>query len=133
MHKPVPDPPSQATRRRITAILQQANADLLQVLNDQPHEPPLLQALKETAARPGDLRDGRHRSLFDVKAGIDAETTLNHVSLLLRCAEEVSDEITEQGSGIERGLIWSMVHSVEMARALVDALLDGSQPVGERG
>ncbi|QLL10551.1 hypothetical protein [Pseudomonas chlororaphis] len=35
------------------------------------------------------------------------------------------DEITEQGRGIERGLIWSMVHSVEMARAVVDALLDG--------
>ncbi|WP_397457611.1 DUF3077 domain-containing protein [Pseudomonas asplenii] len=128
MNKPVPDPPSQAARRRITAILQQANADLLQVLHNQRDEPSLLETLKETAARPGNLRDGRHRSLFDVKAGINAETTLNHVSLLLRCAEEVSDEITEQGSGIERGLIWSMVHSVEMARALVDALLQGSSP-----
>ncbi|SDS42930.1 Protein of unknown function [Pseudomonas asplenii] len=127
MNKIVPDPPSQNTRRRITAILQQANADLLQVLHNQRDEPSLLETLKETAARPGNLRDGRHRSLFDVKAGINAETTLNHVSLLLRCAEEVSDEITEQGSGIERGLIWSMVHSVEMARALVDALLEGSQ------
>ncbi|UUQ67639.1 DUF3077 domain-containing protein [Pseudomonas fuscovaginae UPB0736] len=128
MNKIVPDPPSQTTRRRVTAILQQANADLLQVLNSQRNEPSLLETLKETAARPGNLRDGRHRSLFDVKAGINAETTLNHVSLLLRCAEEVSDEITEQGSGIERGLIWSMVHSVEMARALVDALLEGTQP-----
>ncbi|BAQ75857.1 uncharacterized protein POS17_4163 [Pseudomonas sp. Os17] len=47
-----------------------------------------------------------------------------HVALLLKCAEEVCDEITQQGSGIERGLIWSMVHSVEMARAVVEALLD---------
>ncbi|WP_397457610.1 hypothetical protein AB3464_16215 [Pseudomonas asplenii] len=30
MNKIVPDPPSQNTRHRITAILQQANADLLQ-------------------------------------------------------------------------------------------------------
>ena len=27
----------------------------------------------------------------------------------------------------ERGLIWSMVHSVEMARAVVEALLDGAR------
>jgi hypothetical protein len=55
---------------------------------------------------------------------------LAHVSLLLKCAEEVSDEITERASGLERGLIWSMVHSVEMARAVVDALLDSNRPNG---
>ncbi|AZC48400.1 hypothetical protein [Pseudomonas chlororaphis] len=54
------------------------------------------------------------------------EETLLHVSILLKAAEEVSDEITERASGIERGLIWSMIHSVEMARAVVDALLDGA-------
>ncbi|MBP5100995.1 hypothetical protein HUS93_34580, partial [Pseudomonas protegens] len=46
---------------------------------------------------------------------------------LLKAAEEVSDEITEQASGVERGLIWSLVHSVEMARGVVDALLDGNR------
>jgi len=43
---------------------------------------------------------------------------------LLKCAEETAEEITS-ASGIERGLIWSMIHSVEMVRAVVDALLDG--------
>jgi len=128
MDKIVPDPPSRAARARITAILKKANADLLQVLNSQRHEPPLLTALKETAARPGSVNDGRHLSLFNVQEGITAEQALIHVSLMLRCAEEVSDEITEYGSGVERGLIWSMIHSVEMARAVVDALLAGSQP-----
>ncbi len=47
------------------------------------------------------------------------------MSLWLKCAEETADEITS-ASGIERGLIWSMIHSVEMARAVVDALLDGA-------
>ncbi|MFP3520416.1 hypothetical protein SB766_29960, partial [Pseudomonas sp. SIMBA_077] len=55
-------------------------------------------------------------SLFSIREGINAEKALLHVSLLLKSAEEVSDEITERGSGIERGLIWSLVHSVEMAR-----------------
>ncbi|MCE4053836.1 hypothetical protein [Pseudomonas sp. Au-Pse12] len=47
--------------------------------------------------------------------------------MLLKAAEEVSDEITEHASGIELGLIWSLVHSVEMAHGVVDALLDGNR------
>ncbi|MGC5702233.1 hypothetical protein J4P02_18720 [Pseudomonas sp. NFXW11] len=64
---------------------------------------------------------------FSVRAGISAEEALLHVSMLLKAAEEVSDEITEHASGVERGLIWSLVHSVEMARGVVDALLDGNR------
>jgi hypothetical protein len=56
---------------------------------------------------------------------VNAEDALVHVSLLLQCAEQTADEITEHGSGVERGLIAAMIHSVEMARAVVDALLDG--------
>nr|WP_265533788.1 hypothetical protein [Pseudomonas saponiphila] len=43
-----------------------------------------------------------------------------HVALLLKCAEEVCDDITQQGSGLERVLIWPMAHSVEMARAVLE-------------
>jgi len=67
-------------------------------------------------------------SLFCVREGISAEEALLHVSILLKAAEEVSDEITERASGVERGLIWSLIHNVEMARGVVDALLDGSRP-----
>lgn len=63
-----------------------------------------------------------------MRAGISAEEALIHVSLLLDCAVQVSDEITERASGVERGLIWSMIHSVEMARAVVDSLLDANKP-----
>lgn len=35
---------------------------------------------------------------------------------------------TRHLSGVERGLIWSMIHSVEMARAVVDSLLDAGKP-----
>lgn len=51
-----------------------------------------------------------------------------HVSLLLDCAVQVSDEISERASGVERGLIWSMIHSMEMANAVVSALLDTNRP-----
>ena len=82
----------------------------------------VLQALKETASS-----TIGNNSLFTVRPGISAEEALLHVSMLLKSAEEVSDEITEHASGIERGLIWSLVHSVEMARGVVDALLDGNR------
>lgn len=70
----------------------------------------------------------RPRSPFTVRADIAALDALQHISLLLTCAEQVSDEISVLGSGVERGLIWSMLHSVEMARSLVDALLKGNGP-----
>jgi len=77
------------------------------------------------AVRGGDF--GRTGSPFAVLPGISTEEALLHVSMLLKAAEEVSDEITEHASGIERGLIWSLVHSVEMAHGVVDALLDGNR------
>ncbi|MGE7957263.1 DUF6124 family protein [Pseudomonas sp. NPDC089530] len=125
MKKLVPDPPFTTPRRLRDPELDAANATLLLSLKDARHASPLLEQLKETHSQPFGLRDAYQRPLFSVQAGVNAEEALMHVSLLLTCAEQVSDEITEQGSGIERGLIWSMVHSVEMARAVVDALIDG--------
>ena len=118
----VPDPPRTATHRVRNLEHDLANQHIRQKLSVQPADVSLIQSLKKTVSIPVS-RD----SLFSVREGINAEEALLHVSLLLKSAEEVSDEITERGSGIERGLIWSMVHSVEMARAVVDALLDGSR------
>lgn len=114
MKKIVPDPPTSYRDPELKA----ANATLRVTLAQQPVDPALFQ--RNTQANPVSPD-----SLFSVRPGINAEEALVHVALLLKCAEEVCDEITQQGSGIERGLIWSMVHSVEMARALVEALLDG--------
>ena len=66
------------------------------------------------------------RSPFAVLPDVTALEALLHVSIMLKSDEEVSDEITEMASGIERGLVWSLVHSVEMSRSLVDALLKGN-------
>ncbi len=110
-----PRSPLQSPRKLRDPELDRANASLIATLQG-------------TRRRPFGLRDGQHNPLFAVQPGVNAEDALMHVSLLLKCAEEVSDEITERASGVERGLIWSMVHSVEMARAVVDALLDGTRP-----
>lgn len=98
--------------------LKVANTTLRVALAQQPLDPELFQL--STQAKPV-----APASLFSVRPDVSVEEALVHVALLLKCAEEVCDEITQQGSGIERGLIWSMVHSVEMARAVVEALLDG--------
>ncbi|BAQ82011.1 MULTISPECIES: DUF6124 family protein [Pseudomonas] len=113
MKKIVPDPPTSYRDPQLKA----ANATLRVALARQPQDPALFQRNTQAKAVTPD-------SLFSVRPGVSAEEALVHVALLLKCAEEVCDEITQQGSGIERGLIWSMVHSVEMARAVVEALLD---------
>ncbi|WP_236184959.1 hypothetical protein [Pseudomonas protegens] len=121
MKKIVPDPPTSYRDPELKA----ANATLRVALAQQPLDPAVFQLKTQAKAVAPD-------SLFSVREGIGGEEALVHVALLLKCAEEVCDEITQQGSGIERGLIWSMVHSVEMARAVVEALLDGS-PRGALG
>ncbi len=90
---------------------------------------PLLDStLPNTCQRDFGPVDSTLQPMFSLRAGISAHEALMHVSLLLLCAEQTSDEITELGSGVERGLIWSMVHSVEMARAMVDSLLEQASP-----
>jgi len=122
MKKLVPDPPVSLPRSRRNPEHDRANETILQALCLHRCEGSSMEGLKPTVEMPV----GRD-ALFCVREGISAEEALVHVSILLKAAEEVSDEITERASGVERGLIWSMIHSVEMARGVVDALLDGNR------
>lgn len=124
MKKIVPGPPFPQPSRELISALEVPNKTLLQALQSSDATPSLHHTLNVTGATTFGCRDGEGRPLFAVRPGVNAEEALLHVSLLLKCAEETADEITS-ASGIERGLIWSMIHSVEMARAMVDALLDG--------
>ncbi|MNF08602.1 hypothetical protein D3C80_2090600 [compost metagenome] len=63
--------------------------------------------------------------MFSVRAGISAEDTLVHALLYLRCARTTVLEAVQYASKEGRGFVWSTQHSVEMAMALLDALLDG--------
>ncbi|MGY4493745.1 DUF3077 domain-containing protein [Pseudomonas sp. TE3610] len=63
--------------------------------------------------------------LFQVRAGVDAETALSQVALLLKCAHETAYELTDNGCE-NPGLVWSVVQSLESAQALVDSVLKGT-------
>lgn len=115
MKKIVPDPPLIQIDHCLDIELER----IRQTLANHTDVPTPLETLGTTRATP--VTD---HSLFAIRPGIDAEQALLQVSLLLKGAEEICDEVTEQGSGIERGLIGALVHCVEMARAVVDSLLD---------
>ncbi|WP_162096184.1 DUF6124 family protein [Pseudomonas chlororaphis] len=123
MKKLVPDPPMPLPGQFRTPEHDLATQRIRLALASNNHEPSILNSLRDTAS----TAVGRD-SLFNVRPGISAEEALVHVALLLDCAMQVSDEISERASGVERGLIWSMIHSVEMANAVVNALLDANRP-----
>ncbi|MBW8354068.1 MAG: DUF3077 domain-containing protein [Pseudomonas sp.] len=127
MKKLVPDPPLTLPGQFRTPEHDHDTQRIRLALASNNVEASILSSLKDTTT----TSIGRD-SLFNVRAGISAEEALIHVSLLLDCAVQVSDEITERASGVERGLIWSMIHSVEMARAVVDSLLDANRPAQPR-
>ncbi|WJV23708.1 MULTISPECIES: DUF6124 family protein [Pseudomonas] len=123
MKKLVPDPPMPLPGQFRTPEHDLATQRIRLALAANNAEPSTLDSLKDTAAAAVG-----HDSPFNVRPGVSAEEALVHVSLLLDCAVQVSDEISERTSGVERGLIWSMIHSVEMANAVVNALLDANRP-----
>ena len=116
MKKTTPDDPKASHTPRDDHQHDEATRRILDALLQPP--PVCLDSLMPTRVQ----RAGKG-SPFAVLPDIRAIEALSHVSLMLKSAEEVSDEITAYASGIERGLIWSLVHSVEMSRALVDSLL----------
>ena len=116
MKKTTPDDPKASHTPRDDHQHDEATRRILDALLQPP--PVCLDSLMPTRVQ----RAGKG-SPFAVLPDIRAIEALSHVSLMLKSAEEVSDEITAYASGIERGLVWSLVHSVEMSRTLVDSLL----------
>ncbi|MFK8330876.1 DUF3077 domain-containing protein [Pseudomonas sp. BJa5] len=66
-----------------------------------------------------------HSPLFAVCSGIAAHDALVHVSLYLGCAYDTGYKAMDDIDPASKGFLWSTLHSVEMAKGLVDALLDG--------
>ena len=67
-------------------------------------------------------------SLFSINPGVTAREALQQISLLLKGAELNADDISSRLNRFEAERLWSVIHNVEMARAVVDALLAGVQP-----
>jgi hypothetical protein len=67
-----------------------------------------------------------HPPLFTVREGIEAEDALVHVSLLLEGIYDTAQQACEHIHDLpKKGLLWSTLHSADLAKGLVDAVLDG--------
>ncbi|UVJ42223.1 DUF3077 domain-containing protein [Pseudomonas sp. LS1212] len=106
---------------------------MIKIVPDPPLETPT-----DSAAIPGTIQqtatttfgscDAVHAPLFAVCGGIRAEDALVHASLLLRGAFDTAYAACDNAADQHmKGLLWSTLHSVEMAKALIDALLDGAE------
>ncbi|WP_166366147.1 DUF3077 domain-containing protein [Pseudomonas akapageensis] len=90
-----------------------------------PDPPPTI--IEKTVTPPFGSCDAGHAPLFAVRAGIHAEDALVHASLSLKCALDIVQVACEQEGVRVSGLLWSTLHSIETAKALIDALADGAQ------
>jgi len=88
----------------------------------------LLDTLAFTSSKPVTPEAPYKPTLFAIQPGITARDALIYVSNLLETAELNGDEISQHTNPVERALFWGMLHSVEVARAVVDALLEGKSP-----
>ncbi|PWB30672.1 hypothetical protein DCO48_19720 [Pseudomonas sp. SDI] len=66
-----------------------------------------------------------HAPLYSVNPGIAAHDALVHISLHLRCAYDSGHHLMEQADPGSKRMLWTTLHSVDAAKGLVDALLDG--------
>ncbi|MDI2143139.1 MULTISPECIES: DUF6124 family protein [unclassified Pseudomonas] len=62
---------------------------------------------------------------FGVNNNLSGEESLVHASDLLRCAAATAFKAADGLQGVSRDLAFSVVHMVDMARAMVDHSLDG--------
>ncbi|MHA6197841.1 DUF3077 domain-containing protein [Pseudomonas wadenswilerensis] len=69
-----------------------------------------------------------HSPMFTVRAEIDAEDALVHASLLIKGIYDTLQQLTEFAEEVPKnGLLFSSLYSAEMAKGLVDAVLDGME------
>lgn len=86
-------------------------------------DPPEFHELK-TTEKPFGLCDAGHPQLFAVRPGISVEDALVHASLYLKCASQTGPLMVEYCKEPGRGFAQSTLHSVEMAKGIIDSLLD---------
>jgi len=98
----------------------------------RPNTAQLLDTLALTTAKPVTPATPDKPTLFAIQPGITAHDALTYVSHLLETAELNGDEIGLHDNPVERALFWNMLHSVEVARAVVDALLAGAPAAGRQ-
>ncbi|CAI8759499.1 MULTISPECIES: DUF6124 family protein [Pseudomonas] len=63
--------------------------------------------------------------MFNVREGIPAEEALLHAGQLLRCAEATVSDALDHLTLNDRAIVAGAGQHIEIARALIDAVLDG--------
>ncbi|HWT68256.1 MAG TPA: DUF3077 domain-containing protein [Pseudomonas sp.] len=66
---------------------------------------------------------------FDVNRNVSGEEALVHATDLMRCAAATACESARQLQGSSRDLAFSVVHMIDMAKAMVDRALERYQNV----
>ncbi|NWA27359.1 hypothetical protein HX866_20940 [Pseudomonas gingeri] len=126
--KITPDPPTArkipSTADKETYLRKIPNSPSGKAESNPPGIPRLLDTLAFTSSKPVIPEDPCKPTLFAIQPGINAQDALTYVSRLLETAELNGDEISLHTNPVERALFWGMLHSVEVARAVVDALLE---------
>jgi len=69
--------------------------------------------------------DTHNIPLFTITPGFNPEDALAHVTVLLKGAEACAYELTESPSDTAHGLALALLHQLEMARGVINALLHG--------
>lgn len=128
--KITPDPPLVSKNSKsdegcalVRGVVDGANGSVKSIRSDTAR---LLGTLSLTVSKTINHADPLKPSIFAIQPGVKAQDALIYVSKLLEAAELNGDEISLHTNPVERSLFWGMLHSVEMARAVVDALLEGS-------
>ncbi|SEI02100.1 hypothetical protein [Pseudomonas asplenii] len=98
------------------------------VKSARPDAARLLDTLALTLSKTVNHADPLCPPIFAIQPGVTAHDALSYVSKLLEVAELNGDEISLHENPVERTLFWGMLHSVAVAKAVVDALLEGSPP-----
>lgn len=94
---------------------------MTKIVPDPPHA-----FLGKTAAVVFGQCKAGHPPLFTVRADVDAEDALVHAALLLQGICETLQQTCEAAElPVCKGLLLAPMHSAEMAKGLVDAVLDG--------
>ncbi|NBA94864.1 hypothetical protein [Pseudomonas sp. R5(2019)] len=86
---------------------------------------PPRKVLAKTIKTPIDNCNAGHLPLLAVQPGIHAEDALIHTVLYLQNGIDSLNKVIEQAPGPFKGLALNSLHSMEMAKGVVEAVLGG--------
>ena len=107
MKKPVPDPPSNATRND---DLQRDRSALYRAID--------FYLTGEQPSAPDELR------FYNVSNDVSFEDTQLYIADLLRCASVTAYQCGDHLKGADRAMVYSIWHLLEIAKAMVDRSID---------